>query len=161
MEDEGWLERIRGYIELGMLDDAWREIESLPPELSGTPEAQEVRIIVMLDQGRLEEALALSENLCDLFPDHPAGFVQGAYCLHARGDTAGAIAHLQSGPESLREEPVYFYNLACYELALGRDEAARTWLTHSFEMDRKNREKALADPDLDSIRDWIIDQAEK
>jgi len=39
-------------------------------------------------------------------------------------------------------------------------DRARTWLTQSFEMDRKNRERALVDPDLESIRDWIIEQAE-
>lgn len=157
MDDTNWLERIRGYIDLGMHDDAWREIRSLPPERSGTPEAQELRIIVMLDRGEFEDALALSENLCDLFPEHPAGFVQGAYCLHARGDTQAAIDFLQSGPEALRGEPVYFYNLACYELALGREQAAKTWLRESIQMDNTNREKALDDPDLVKVRDWILD----
>lgn len=158
MEDHNWLERIRGYIDLEMLDDAWREIGNLDPSVSGTPEAQELRIIVMLDRGEYAAALSLSENLCDLFPEHPAGFVQGAYCLHAQGKTQAAIDHLQSGPDILREEPVYFYNLACYEVALGRPQAAQTWLIQSIEMDNANRAKALEDPDLVDLRDWLLDQ---
>ncbi len=158
MEDNNWLERIRGYIDLEMLDEAWREIGNLDPSISGSPEAQELRIIVMLDRGQYEDALSLSENLCDLFPGHPAGFVQGAYCLHARGDTQAAIDHLQSGPDVLQEEPVYFYNLACYEVALGRKQAAQTWLNESISLDNTNRAKALEDPDLTELRDWILDQ---
>jgi tetratricopeptide (TPR) repeat protein len=158
MEEQNWLERIRGYIDLEMLEDAWREIGNLAPSISGTPEAQELRIIVMLDRGELEDALSLSLNLCDLFPDHPAGFVQGAYCLHAQGNTQAAIDHLQSGPDILREEPVYFYNLACYEVALGRPQAAQTWLSESISMDNVNYIKALEDPDLIDLRDWLIEQ---
>lgn len=158
MDDKTWIEKIRGYIDLGMLDDATEKIAKLTPDQSGTPEAQELRIIIMMDRGQFDDALSLSENLCDLFPEHPAGFVQGAYCLHAQGNTQAAIDHLQSGPDTLREEPVYFYNLACYELAQGRTQAAQTWLQESFSMDNANRKKALEDPDLASIRDWILDQ---
>ena len=158
MDDQTWIEKTRGYIDLGMLEEAASELAKLEPEQSGSPEAQELRIIIMLDRGEYEAALSLSENLCDLFPGHPAGFVQGAYCLHVRGKTEEAINHLQSGPETLREEPVYFYNLACYELALGRTQAAQTWLMESISMDNANRKKAIEDPDLESLRDWIMDQ---
>lgn len=158
MDDQNWLEKIRGYIDLGMLDDASREIDRLPPRQSGTPDVEELQIIIMLDREEYESALSLSENLCTLFPEHPAGFVQGAYCLHAQGKTQEAIDHLQSGPETLREEPVYFYNLACYEVALGRTQAAQTWLKESFSMDNANRKKAIEDPDLVSLRDWILDE---
>jgi len=155
INEPSWLERARGYIDLGMFDEAWREIENLPPHLSGTPEAQEMRIIVMLDRGEWTEALALSEILCDLHPDNHAGFIQGAYCLHAMGDSRAAIEHLQSGPGSLREEPVYFYNLACYELALGREETALTWLRRAFSMGTAYRQQALEDPDLEALRPHI------
>ncbi len=50
----------------------------------------------------------LSTILSDLHPDNNAGFIQGAWCLHARGETERAIEHLNSGPPSLKEEPVYF-----------------------------------------------------
>jgi predicted Zn-dependent protease len=157
MTDEpSWLERARGYIDLGMFSEAWQEIQNLPPHLSGTPDAQEMRIIVMLDRGLCAEALSLSENLCDLFPENHAGFIQGAYCLHAMGDTEAAIEHLQSGPGTLREEPVYFYNLACYELALGRDEPALTWLQRALSMGGASlRQRALDDPDLRTLRHLI------
>lgn len=155
MTEPSWLDRARGYLDLSMHEEAWRELDRLPPDKRERPETREMRIVVRLDQGRLDEALALCGVLCSLHPENHAGFIQGAYCLHALDRTEDAIEHLQSGPETLREEPVYFYNLACYELALGKAQAALTWLRLSIEMDRHFRERALADPDLAAIRDEI------
>ncbi len=155
MTEPTWLDRAHGYLALAMYDEAWLELDRLPPDLRDRPETKELRIVVRLEQGRLEEALALCAVLCSLHPDNHAGYIQGAYCLHALGRTADAIEHLQSGPETLREEPVYYYNLACYELALGKAQAALTWLRISIEMDRHFRKRALADPDLIAIRDEI------
>ncbi|MEM9283717.1 MAG: hypothetical protein AAGA96_17990 [Verrucomicrobiota bacterium] len=148
MDEPSWLERTRGYIDLGMFKEALAEIEQLPSDQRSSPEVQEMRITIELDRGDLEHALDLSENLVDLFPDNHAGFIQGAYCLHAMGETQRAIDHLQSGPLSLQDEAVYYYNLACYEVALNRADAAFSWLQQAIEMDPSNRSRALADPDL-------------
>tara|TARA_R110000850_G_scaffold30303_25_gene83603 strand:- start:2478 stop:2960 length:483 start_codon:yes stop_codon:yes gene_type:complete len=155
MVQPSWLEKIRGYIDLGMLDEASREIESLPIDRRSSSFAQEMRIIIELDKGRLNEALALSEVLTDLHPKNHAGFIQGAYCLHAMNRTEEAIEHLQAGPSSLQDESVYFYNLGCYELALGKPQAALSWLQQSFEMDPRSKNRALNDPDLEGIRTLI------
>lgn len=155
MDEPSWLEKTRGYIDLGMFDEAWNAIEALPANQSGSPEAQEMRIIIMLDRKEYDDALALSEVLCDLHPENHAGFIQGAYCLHAMGRTQDAIDHLQTGPETLREEQCYFYNIACYELALGRDEAALTWLNQSIALDSRNRARALKDSDLERLHEDV------
>lgn len=155
MTEPYWLDRVRGYLDLRMFDEAWRALDALPADKRDSPEAREMRIVIRLDQGLLEEALGLCALLCSLHPENHAGFIQGAYCLHALGQTDDAIEHLQSGPETLRDEPVYYYNLACYELALGKSQAALTWVRLSIEMDRSFRERALADPDLAAIREAI------
>lgn len=155
MDEPYWLDKTRGYLDLAMYNEAWLELEKLPPEKRGSPEAQAMRIIIRLDQQNFEEALALSQILCDIHPETHAGYIQGAFCLHQLGRTDEAIDHLQSGPETLLDEPVYFYNLACYELALGKSQAALTWLRQSVEMERTFRARALTDPDLIALRDDI------
>lgn len=152
MEEPSWLEKVRGYLDLGMIDEAASEIEKLPLNRRNTEATQEMRIVIQLDRGDLKSAFALCETLCDIAPENHAGFIQGAYCLHELERTEDAIEHLQSGPQTLRDEPVYFYNLGCYELAMGRDQAAVTWLEQSFEMDPAHRKKAVQDPDLESVR---------
>ena len=151
MDEPYWLDKTRGYIDLAMYEEASRELEKLSPDKQLRPETQEMRIIIKLDQEMHGEALDICKALCREHPDNHAGFIQGAFCLHALGQTSEAIEHLQAGPESLRDEPVYFYNLACYDLALGKSQSALTWLRQSIEMDRSYRAKALADQDLAPI----------
>jgi hypothetical protein len=59
---------------------------------------------------------------------------------------------LLSGPAALRCEPIYFYNLGCYEALLGRARDARRHLQISFQMDPSFRDIARNDPDLKSLR---------
>lgn len=155
MDEPYWLDKTRGYIDLAMYDEAWRELDGLPAGKCDHPEALGMRIIIRLDENKVEEALSLSRSLCEAYPDSHVGFIQGAFCLHQLGRTEEAIDHLQSGPETLLDEPVYFYNLACYELALGKQQAALTWLRQSVDMDRTFRARALTDPDLVAVRDEI------
>ncbi|MDF1657243.1 MAG: hypothetical protein P1U58_06495 [Verrucomicrobiales bacterium] len=155
MNEPVWLEKAQGYLELGMLDEAWDVIEALPPDEAVRSDAQEMRVIILLDRKEFEEALSLCRNLVLMQPENHAGFIQGAYALHSLQQTQKAIDFLQTGPTSLREEQCYFYNLACYEVALGRTEAALTWLLQSIELDPRNRIRALADADLEILHDKV------
>ena len=155
MEEPTWLESTRGYIDLHMLDEAWKTLDTLPENQRDQAPAIEMRIIVRLDQKRLDDALALCHELCEKFPDNHAGYIQGAYCLHELGRTEEALEHLQSGPATLRREPVYFYNLCCYDLSLGKEDAASAWLNRAFEMSPGYADEALKDPDMEPIRHLI------
>ena len=155
MDEPSWLEKTRGYIDLGMFKEALNEIERLPPKLRANPEVQEMRIIIELDRENYNQALALCEVLIEFQPERHAGFIQGAYCLHAMQRTEDAIEHLQSGPVTLQEESVYFYNLACYEVALGKNQAAYSWLQHAIEMEPAARRRALEDQDLEPLHHLI------
>ena len=152
MEEPSWLESIRGYIDLSMLDEAWDTIEALPLDQQSTSQAIEMKIIILLNRKSLEEALQLCFQLSAEYPERHAGFIQGAYCLHELKRTDEAQMHLQSGPASLRKEPVYFYNLCCYDLCLGKEDSAMTWINRAFEMSPGYAEEALKDPDLEPIR---------
>lgn len=148
IDEPSWLDKTRGYIDIGMLDEAAREIGKLPQDRRVRPEALEMNIVITILKKDLDEAFRLCEEFTESYPEKHAGFIQGAYCLHAAGKTQEAIDFLQSGPKSLLGEPVYFYNLACYEVAQERNQAALTWLNQSIEMKPANRLLALKDPDL-------------
>ncbi|MEM7698788.1 MAG: tetratricopeptide repeat protein [Verrucomicrobiota bacterium] len=161
MHDTSWLDSARGYIDLGMLDDAWEELEKLSPDLQELAPTIELRIVIRLDQENYPEAFALCEALTTAYPNLHSGFVQGGFCLHAAGETAKAVDFLQSGPASLKDEPVYYYNLACYEVALGRSQAALTWLKRSIKLNPRNRAIAKADPDLAPLVEQLEETSER
>lgn len=155
MTHSHWLESTRGYIALGMLDEAWKTLDSIPEDQRDHPDFLEQRIVIMLNRENLESALELCKEMMRRFPEKHAGFIQGAYCLHEMGQTKGAQECLQSGPSTMREEPLYFYNLGCYDFSLGKQDAAVAWLKRSFEMNPRLRMQALEDPDLKDIHDQI------
>ena len=97
-------------------------------------------------------ALAVSRKLCQVAPHCSAGFLHAGFCLHELGKTAEAKAFLLRGPAALLKEPIYYYNMGCYEALLGNVKDARINLETSFEMDETFRELAKKDPDLASVQ---------
>lgn len=142
----------QGYCELGMFDDALAEIEGLPKELRALPSVLEMQLVILMQAKRWKAALTASRELCDIDPQRPSGFIQGAFCLHELGHTAAARTMLLTGPETLQKEATFHYNLACYEAQLGELDSARAHLERSFELDKKLREYAKSDPDLAPLR---------
>lgn len=141
----------QGYYELGMLAEAREELESIGAEHDDDPSVLQIRLLLLLKEKRWEEGLGVSRKLCEAEVGSSMGFIHAAYCLHEMGNTAEAKNLLLSGPSSLLREPVYFYNMGCYEVALGEMDKARRSLRQSFEMDRTLLDVAKKDPDLESL----------
>lgn len=142
----------QGYCELKMYDDALAEVAALPAGAQHDPMVSEMRLVILMQARRWEEALAASLELCQLRPEATSGFIHAAFCLHEMGNTTAARRKLLEGPPSLIKEANYFYNLACYECVLGNLAEARRLLETSFSMDAKYKEFAKTDPDLRTLR---------
>jgi predicted Zn-dependent protease len=138
----------QGYSELGLPELALDELQLLPEEVRSSPLGVESRLSVLMQAKRWKPALAAGRELCRIAPDKNAGFIHSAFCLHEMGKSREALELLCSGPASLKAEPTYHYNLACYEAALGNIEQARAHLNVSFAMDKSLKDFARTDPDL-------------
>lgn len=142
----------QGYAELTMFDEALRELEPLPEDASNYSSVVELRTVILMQAKRWTPALLTSRELCRREPGKSAGFIHTAFCLHELGETNAARDTLLDGPEMLRKEPTFHYNLACYECALGNLELARMHLDRSFKLNKKFRDFARTDPDLAALR---------
>ena len=142
-----------GYSELGMLDDALVQLDQLDKEHQGRLEILRMRVDILLRKQDWTDALQLSLRLCAMNPDQPYGYIHAAFCLHEMGRTSEAKQTLLAGPAGLLDEPVYYYNLACYDTVLGNLEQAKVYLRASFRLDKSFRELAKGDPDLQEIKD--------
>jgi predicted Zn-dependent protease len=155
MSLERSLTAAQGYIELDMPGDALAELDSLPGGERECEQAMQLRLFILMRSQRWDEAMAACSRLRELYPEHIAGYIHGAFCLHERGKTAEARDLLLSGPAALEEEATYFYNLGCYSAVLGDLDTAMDYVKTSFVMDDKFREIARLDPDLTVIRDRL------
>jgi len=138
----------QGYYELGLWREAWRELDGLSDAAQHRPDVLETRILILVNERKWPQALAISRQLAEVAPHEEGGWVHSAYCLHELGRTQEAIQALLSAPPSLREKAIYYYNLACYSCVLGEIDAAREALQRSFALDKSYRDLARSDHDL-------------
>jgi len=140
-----------GYHELGLWREAWRELDCLSDAAQHRPLVLEMRILILINERKWREALALSRQLAEAAPQEEGGWVHSAYCLHELGRTREAIQALLSAPPSLREKAIFYYNFACYSCVLGQIDAAREALHRSIALDKRYRDFARSDSDLEPL----------
>ena len=145
----------QGYMELGMMDDALAELDTLPIAVQERTEVLHLRLFIHMQARRWHEALKISRIVCRVQPDDTPGFIHAAFCLHELGRTTEAKDLLLGGPSALLSEATYHYNLGCYDAALGNIEDAQAHLRVSFKLDKKFREFAKTDPDLRAVWDSL------
>jgi len=151
IEHQKALTCVQGYVELGMAQEALRELKALPAPLRASPITIEMHLVVLIRMERWKPATTLARKLCKLQPTLPAGFIHLAYCLHETGQTPAARDTLLKGPKALQKEATYFYNLACYEAVLGNLDSARRHLARSISINKRFLEFARKDNDLAAL----------
>ncbi|MEX1118115.1 MAG: hypothetical protein WEB60_04905 [Terrimicrobiaceae bacterium] len=145
----------QGYLELDMPGEALRELDSLPAEDRQRESVLQLKLFVLMRSRQWQPALDVCEAMRSATPEIVTGYIHGAFCLHEMGRTAEARKLLLAAPSHLQEEPTYHYNLGCYAAVLGDVDEARRHLTASFGLDKKFREIARLDPDLQSVKDFL------
>jgi Flp pilus assembly protein TadD len=140
-----------GYAELDMTRESIAELNCISDLLQDRPEVLQLR----LHKRSWFQALRISRRLCRIAPDCSTGFLHAGFCLHELGKTAEAKKILLKGPATLRNEPVFYYNMGCYDALLGNVRDAQIHLQTSFEMDSSFRDMAKKDPDLKAVYELI------
>lgn len=134
-----------------MTRESLGELDAIQPRFQNRPEVLQLRLHHLMRQKKWSLALRVSRQLCRAAPDAGAGFLHAGFCLHQMGKTAEARNLLIRGPVALLKEPIYYYNMGCYEALLGNVNDAHANLQISFKMDSSFRDLAKRDPDLKAL----------
>jgi Flp pilus assembly protein TadD len=145
------LEAALGYLALGMHQDAWDELESLPPKLRADDSVLELRIQIYQALEKWESARMLAESLAGRCPENVGWWILWAYSLRREKSIQEARAVLLEASKLHPNEALIPYNLACYSCVEGDLIGTKGFLTLAFSMRKDLRETALDDPDLDAI----------
>ena len=138
-----------------MLQESLAELDAMPTRMQKRPEVLQLRLHHLMRKKRWPQALSISQLLCRVAPDCGTGFLHAGFCLHQLGRTAEARKLLARGPITLLKDPVYYYNMGCYDALLGNVTEAEENLRISFRMDASFRDLARNDPDLQVLRSLI------
>ena len=140
-----------GYAELGMTRQSLAELNAIERAMQHRPEVLQLRLHHLMRKHDWTRALMVSRKLCRVLPNSTTGFLHAGFCLHQLGKTAEARHLLITGPVALLKEPIYYYNMGCYEALLGNVHDAKANLQISFKMDSSFRDLAKKDPDLKAL----------
>jgi Flp pilus assembly protein TadD len=144
-----------GYAELGMNRESIAELNAIDTPSQILPEVLQLRLHHLMREKKWARALTVSRKLCQVAPHCSAGFLHAGFCLHELGKTAQAKKLLMKGPATLLREPIYYYNMGCYDALLGNAKSAQVHLLTSSKMDPSFRDIAKTDPDLKAIQELI------
>ena len=131
------------------------ELNAIESDFQDRPEVLQMRLHHLMRTKRWARALTVSRKLCRVAPRCSTGYLHAGFCLHELGKTAEAKRLLLQGPVALLKEPIYYYNMGCYDALLGNHKSAQVHLLTSFKMDSSFRELAKRDPDLESVQKLI------
>jgi Flp pilus assembly protein TadD len=144
-----------GYAELGMNRESLAELNAIETPSKDRPEVLQLRLHHLMREKKWARALTVSRKLCRIAPTCSAGFLHAGFCLHELGKTLQAKKFLLKGPVALLREPIYYYNMGCYDALLGNPKSAQVHLLTSFKLDPSFRDIAKKDPDLETVRELI------
>ena len=97
-----------------MTRESLAELNAIDTKLQSRPEVLHLRLHHLMQKKRWAQAYRISRQLCRVAPNCGTGFLHGGFCLHQLGRTAAARKLLLTGPDILRDEPIYYYNMGCY-----------------------------------------------
>ena len=92
------------------------------------------------------------------WPGEPTGWIDRSFALHELDRTQDAFENLLSVVGQFETISTLPYNLACYACQLGDHADAMNWFLKARDVDDGQDwlKIALADPDLEPIRDEIL-----
>lgn len=137
-----------GYLALGMPEEAWDELESLPPELRAEDLVLDIRISIYHRLEKWEDARVLAESLTKSCPENPQWWILWAYSLRREKSVDDARAVLMNATIKHPDVAIIRCNLACYSCMEGDLETASYLLKQAFAMDPDLKKIALDDSDL-------------
>ena len=73
------LQAAQGYFELGMLDDALAELDTLPADLQEGAAVLQMRLFIHMREKRWTQALDISRAFCRVQPEETLGFIHAAF----------------------------------------------------------------------------------
>ena len=157
--DKRLLLAAQGWLELGLLSEAFEELDNLDPSRRVHPEVLKVRWSLYQSAKKWHDAAKVARMLIDVFAGEFDGWWMFSFAMHEAGHTQEAYDSLVSVRAKFSGEYLLHYNLGCYLARLGRLEEARGSLRAAFGLNSEMRANAIKDPDLKPL--WAELQRKK
>ncbi|MDQ8183233.1 tetratricopeptide repeat protein [Pelagicoccus sp. SDUM812005] len=149
-----------GYIELGMLKEASEELDAIDPADRLKDSVLLLRSKLYLEAKNWEVMAAVSQQLAEQSPHSPHAWTNWAYALREMNRNEEAKKVALRGLVIHPQEPILWFNLACYCSLLGQFQDASDHLDSAIKLDKDFETESVDDPDLEGLWNWLKSQEE-
>ena len=146
------LEYARGYVALGLLKEAEKELEAIAADDPLALEAVKVRIDLHMEGKRWKQVVLMAGAVCLAEPAQESAWIAWAFALRElqRIEEARDVL-LKAEPLHGESSSLLHYNLACYYSLLGDLPEARQRLQRAARKRKEWLEDAREDTDLKAL----------
>jgi tetratricopeptide (TPR) repeat protein len=153
MKFEKHLTAAKGYLDLGMIDEAQRELKEIPVEFQTRIEVLAFWVEIFSRLKKWKQMRLIAQQLIDVQPNESQWWIGLAFATR-RGQSLNAAREILLRAEKLHpRDPTIQYNLGCYACLMGEYELAKQYVRKSFSIDNVFRKMAKQDPDLEPLRE--------
>jgi Tfp pilus assembly protein PilF len=140
-----------GFIELGMLEDAVSELESLLPEDRDRSSVLALRVEIYRTAGNWSLMEVAARELWKRHPEEPDYWTNLAWAVRRLDSVVAARDILLEAVERFPSDAMTHFNLGCYACQLGDIDQAKTRVRKAIKLDAKFKLLALDDADLEPL----------
>lgn len=138
----------RGYLELGMVAAAERELARVSVAHRCYADVLELRIRALLQRGRYRKAATVARGAAKMYPGVAEFYLYAARAYEALHQPERAKAIWVSAPSLFHVSGIFHFNLARIEIQLGNRISARQHIALAIELDPAMQARAAKDPGL-------------
>jgi len=146
------LSHARGYIELGMFQEAEAELNAIGAADADSIDVLALRVALLHEAEDWEQLQGMAGALAERQPQETAWWISYAYATRRVLSVEAAEAVLLEAEKFLPDRAIVQFNLGCYACQLGELDAARERILRAIALDANFRAIAQTDPDLAPLR---------
>lgn len=141
-----------GFFELGMLDEAWGQLEEIEPRHRADSEVLAMRLRILERMGRFDMGLEIARGSVRLHPCELDLWLLGSRHIRGAEAPAAALQFLMASGDRFHGHPSYWFELACLHCQAGDLIRTAECTQRAVQLDRAYQMRVLDHPDLEPLR---------
>jgi len=147
------LSHTRGYLELGMVDEAAAELDRIPELSAREFDVRVLRSLVLQEQKQWVRLVPLAAGLAGEKPEDAGWWIMWAYATRRAASLTAAEKILLDAENHHPREATIQFNLGCYACQRGDLVTARKRVDRAIALDEQFKDSLATDPDLAPLRE--------
>jgi hypothetical protein len=141
-----------GFLDLGMVDEAWSELDEIEPLERAHPSVVAIRLRILERMARFETGVEIARGAVRVHPDELELWLLGSRQVRAAEGTGSALEFLLGSGERFTSKAAYWFELGCLHCLAGDLGRTAECTRRAVDLDRSYQMRVLDHPDLAPLR---------